>query len=123
MARYSGKKSMSEETREEGMRIAQSTQRPGQTKEQTKLIAQGIQRGIDLYKKQHKAKARDLDRRLRRAERGETHELPAQVTDDPDEGAGPPRARTLLPWLLLALTWLGIGAYLAFPSLRDLLGG
>ncbi len=123
MAKYTGKKSMSGATREEGLRIAQSTQRPGQTKEQTKLIAQGIQRGIDLYKKQHKAKARDLDRRLRRAERGESNESLAQPVDEPRERADPPRARTLLPWLLLALTWLGIGAYLVFPSLRDLLGG
>ena len=34
------------------MKIARSTQRPGQTKEQTKLIAQGIQKGIDQYKAQ-----------------------------------------------------------------------
>ncbi|MDF5538971.1 DUF2956 family protein, partial [Vibrio parahaemolyticus] len=31
----------SQETQAEAMRIAKSTQKPGQTKEQTKLIAQG----------------------------------------------------------------------------------
>ena len=33
----------SQETQAEAMRIAKSTQKPGQTKEQTKLIAQGIE--------------------------------------------------------------------------------
>ena len=121
MARYSGKKSISETTREEGLRIAQSTQRPGQTKEQTKLIAQGIQRGIDLYKKQHKAKARELDRKLRRLEEGQTTEV--ALVGDSAQVAPAPRGWQLLPWLLLALTWLGIGIYLTFPALVMWLGG
>ena len=50
----------SPEVVKEAENIAKGTQRPGQTKEQTKLIAQGIQKGIELYKKQHKGKTRDL---------------------------------------------------------------
>jgi len=38
------------------LKIARGTQRPAQTKEQTRLIAQGIQKGIELYKKQQKKK-------------------------------------------------------------------
>ena len=34
----------SEKTREESLQVAKATQKPGQTKEQTKLIAQGIQK-------------------------------------------------------------------------------
>ncbi|MCA2486923.1 MULTISPECIES: DUF2956 family protein, partial [Vibrio] len=34
------------ETQTEAMKIAKATQKPGQTKEQTKLIAQGIEKGI-----------------------------------------------------------------------------
>ena len=49
-------------TRDEAMKIARGTQRPGQTKEQTKLIAQGIQKGIEQYKKQMSGKARELDK-------------------------------------------------------------
>ena len=49
------------------MAIAKGTQKPGQTKEQTKLVAQGIQKGIELYKKQQKAKARELDKQLKKA--------------------------------------------------------
>ena len=39
------------QTQDEALKISKGTQRPAQTKEQTKLIAQGIQKGIDLYKK------------------------------------------------------------------------
>ena len=42
---------ISQETQEEALQIAKKTQRPGQTKEQTRLIAQGIQKGITEYKK------------------------------------------------------------------------
>ncbi|MEF1163713.1 DUF2956 family protein, partial [Vibrio parahaemolyticus] len=38
------------ETQTEAMKIAKATQKPGQTKEQTKLIAQGIEKGIAQYK-------------------------------------------------------------------------
>jgi len=44
------------------MKIARGTQKPGQTKEQTKLISQGIKKGIDQYKKQQSARARELDK-------------------------------------------------------------
>ncbi|HAJ92506.1 MAG TPA: DUF2956 domain-containing protein, partial [Gammaproteobacteria bacterium] len=47
MARYTKKHPPSEASQDEAMRIARGTQRPGQTKEQTKLIAQGIQKGIE----------------------------------------------------------------------------
>lgn len=37
----------SPETVEEAERVAKATQKPGQTKEQTRLIALGVQKGID----------------------------------------------------------------------------
>ena len=40
-------------------RVAKSIQKPGQSKDQTKLIAQGIEKGISEYKKQQKIKERD----------------------------------------------------------------
>ena len=65
MARYTSKNKISAETRHEAMTIAKGTQSAGQAKAQTKLIAQGIERGIDLYKKQRKEDGRDRDRRQR----------------------------------------------------------
>lgn len=44
MAKYD---KISPETQQEAMKIARANQKPGQTKEQTQLIAQGIQKGID----------------------------------------------------------------------------
>jgi len=49
---------VSDVIKEETMAIAKAKQRPGQSKEQTKLIARGIAEGIAEYKKQHKAKMR-----------------------------------------------------------------
>ena len=89
------------------MRIARANQRPGQTKEQTKLIAQGIQKGIDQYKKQQKAKARELDKRLKKVAAqaeavGQTQHEKVQVV----------RAKqSLLPWVLLLASWVGFVAY------------
>ena len=48
MAKYD---KISPETQQEAMKIARANQKPGQTKEQTQLIAQGIQKG-DVYKRQ-----------------------------------------------------------------------
>ena len=67
MARYSKKNSASEHSKIEGVTIAKGIQRPTQTKEQTKLVAQGIQKGIALYKKQQKSKAHELDKLLKKA--------------------------------------------------------
>ncbi|MGZ8216677.1 DUF2956 domain-containing protein [Methylomagnum sp.] len=54
---------------DEAMRMARAVQKPGQTKEQTKLVAQGIAKGIELYKKQQSAKARERDKARKRAQR------------------------------------------------------
>ena len=98
----------STETLEEAAKIAKGTQRPAQTKEQTRLIAQGIQKGIDQYKKQQKEKARELNKRLKKASRqtdssvqGEAPEIEAMIV----------YRQHWLPWLLLVLTWLGIGIF------------
>ena len=50
------KADISLETQDEAMMIAKKTQKPGQTKEQTRLIALGIQKGIADYKKSAKNK-------------------------------------------------------------------
>lgn len=107
MTRRSKKYQPSDLSRDEAMQIARGIQRPGQTKEQTKLIAQGIKKGIEQYKKQQNAKARELDKKLKKAH----------------QQATPPNAREVevqervihkqhwLPWVLLAVTWLTMAAY------------
>ena len=91
------------------MKIAKGTQRPGQTKEQTKLIAQGIQKGIEQYKKQQKAKARELDKNLKKSRKRLTEEHEDTITKVQVEVK-----HSLLPWVLLILSWVVFGCYFLF---------
>ena len=92
------------------MRVARATQRPGQSKEQTRLIAQGIQKGIDQYKKQQKAKARDLDRKLKKVSSAVPEQPPSTMELNGDDSRPP--VQSWLPWLLLLLSWIGFALYL-----------
>ncbi|MFT4720241.1 MAG: hypothetical protein ACI9SB_001410 [Candidatus Azotimanducaceae bacterium] len=92
---------ISEQTHAEAMKIARSTQRPGQTKEQTKLIAQGIEKGIAEYKKQQKVKARERDKQRKK-------DLRAKATSEDvvesTAGKKPYQWLYWLPWLGMAVT-------------------
>lgn len=91
------------------MKAARATQRPGQTKEQTKLIAQGIQKGIEQYKKQQSAKARELDKRLKKARQKQVEQVQEPM---PTEEVTRYR-QSKLAWVLLGLSWIGFALYLA----------
>jgi hypothetical protein len=100
----------SAETQAEAMQIAKATQKPGQTKEQTRLVAQGIQKGIELYKKQQKVKSRERDK-LRKKDLKEKQQpvepsetSPEQITE---------YKQHWLPWVLLIASWVGFVAYIA----------
>ena len=105
MAKYD---KISPETQQEAMKVARANQKPGQTKEQTQLIAQGIQKGIDEYKKQMKAKAREASRqkklqaRAKQPQQGE-HEEESEIDVIEVSRQHP------LPWVLLVLSWLVFG--------------
>ncbi len=107
MAKHSKKYQSSEVTQDETIRIARGTQRPGQTKEQTKLIAQGIQKGIEQYKKQQNAKARELDKKLKKANQQVT---PSDAREIKVQERVVHRQHWL-PWALLVLTWLAVAVY------------
>ena len=51
-----------QEVQAEAIKVAKSIQKPKQTKDQTKLIAQGIEKGIAEYKKQQSKKSRERDK-------------------------------------------------------------
>mgnify|MGYP001945057741 CR=1 FL=1 len=97
---------VSEATKTEAMKLAKANQKPGQTKDQTKLIAQGIQKGIDQYKKQQKAKARELDKQRKKKQSQAVHADTETEMLDQENGA------SKLPWMLLLLSWGGFAAYL-----------
>ena len=97
-----------EATHDEAVRIARGRQRPGQTKEQTRLIAQGIQEGIRQYRKQQSARGRELDRKLKKVKQQTA--LPAVHEIEVREKVV--YRQHWLPWVLLVLSWLVMAAYL-----------
>ena len=111
MTKYSKDKNVSEKTKDDAMKIARGTQKPGQSKEQTKLIAQGIQKGIEQYKKTQSAKKRELDKKLSNASaKSHLSESAKATLSAPVETKGN-RLLNKLPWVLLFLSWLGFVAY------------
>ncbi|RTR40021.1 DUF2956 domain-containing protein [Shewanella canadensis] len=104
-------KNISNETQNEAMKVAKATQKPGQAKEQTKLIALGIEKGIAEYKKQQKSKARDRDKS--RKQEIKTKARAAEALDSDTAEIETKSNVQLLPWGLLVVSWIGfIGFYL-----------
>lgn len=67
---------------EEALAVARGIQKPGQTKEQTRLIAQGIAKGIEQYKRQQAAKSRERDKLRKRQQREKLSPQAEARTDD-----------------------------------------
>jgi len=100
----------SNETQEQALAVAKSIKKTGQTKEQTKLIAKGIEKGISEYKKQQKVKSRQRDKFKKQQAKSKTQEnttLEPEVVPSFD-------FKNSLPWVLLALSWLGFIVYSFF---------
>jgi hypothetical protein len=108
MTKHSKRRRTSEATPDESIKIARGTQQPGQTKEQTKLIARGIQKGIEQYKNQHNARARELDKKLKKV--NQQHALPDAHEISVQEKVI--YRQHWFPWLLLVLSWLAMAVYL-----------
>ncbi len=113
----SKKNTVSSETQNEAIKIARATQKPSQTKEQTRLIAQGIEKGIAQYKKQQKEKNRQIDKAKKKAHRQPT---PCQTAPENDPYVNNNTSDSVtqtskLPWILLALSWIG---FISFTLLR-----
>ncbi|MDE1225290.1 DUF2956 domain-containing protein [Vibrio aestuarianus] len=104
----------SEQTQQEAMKVALATQKPGQTKEQTKLIAQGIEKGIALYKKQHKEKHRQIDKTKKKAQQRKPSLSigPAPTVADRNMQETVNGPLKWLPWGLLITSWLGFIIYI-----------
>ncbi|QBF83291.1 DUF2956 domain-containing protein [Shewanella maritima] len=104
---------ISDETKQQAMAVAKANQKPGQTKEQTKLIAAGIEKGIAEYKKQQKAKARTRDKQRKAQIKAKQNQQAAEL--EPVEFEQPiytsqftPLAKALA--VLLVVSWGVIAA-------------
>ena len=108
------KQKVSPEVASDAMKLAKRRQSVGQTKEQTKIIAQGIQKGIAEYKKQQNSKLRALDKQ--RKQRRKQQEATGAESDDTSLEMIVDRRGQLLPWILLGLSWLGFAAYMVWQN-------
>jgi hypothetical protein len=88
----------SKEIQEQAMKVAKGTQRPNQTKEQTKFISQGIEKGIVEYKKQQNKKARERDKVRKSKLNG--------PVDEPEIIEVTNSNHNRLPWILLVVSWI-----------------
>ncbi|MGL5360754.1 MAG: DUF2956 domain-containing protein [Shewanella sp.] len=110
------KPTISSETQDDALAIAKATQKPGQTKEQTKLIAQGIEKGIAEYKKQQKAKARERDKLRKQQLKAKTRSgaEAEDMTEDNQLSAEVQSQFSRATWIaigLLLLSWVGFAGY------------
>ena len=111
---------------EEALKVARSIQAPGQTKEQTRLIAKGIEKGIALYKQQQNAKLRERDKARKKMlkERAERSDAQAGESDGFDSTDLHVKWTLLLVGCLFAVAALAhvarfaLGASLALGSLQ-----
>ncbi|MGL5030142.1 MAG: DUF2956 domain-containing protein [Aeromonas sp.] len=107
MAKYD---KISPQTQQEAINIARANQKPGQTKEQTQLIAQGIQKGIDEYKKQMKMRSREANRQKKLQTKGKPLlGASQQIEQESQLEIVTISQQHPLPWILLVLSWLGMG--------------
>ncbi|MCP5078380.1 MAG: DUF2956 domain-containing protein [Psychromonas sp.] len=102
------KQTISDETVGEALAVAKKTQKPGQTKEQTRLIALGIQKGITDYKKSAKAKQRQADKAQKKQKKQKLQN--SQTTEA--ESITPETNNKPLPWILLVTSWALFALYL-----------
>lgn len=97
----------------EALKAAKGNQKPGQTKEQTKLIAQGIEKGIAEYKKQQKAKSRERDK-ARKAQLKQKQS--AALSEEVNEQAKPIKPTKYV--VSLILSWVFFIAYIVSVELQ-----
>lgn len=95
---------ISKQARAEALKIARGTQRPGQKKEQTKLIAKGIEKGIAEFRKREKAKARERDKLRKKAKDPKPTQPQAEKIPDVQTKKSALRS-AWVPWLLLLASW------------------
>jgi len=114
MSKYKQSQAVSTKTMEAAMTIAKGTQKPNQTKEQTKIIAQGIQKGIAEYKKQQKSKARELDKLKKKI----IHQQQDSAKIDSSNHEDTQCKVQWLPWTLLVSSWLIMAAFFAWNNFQ-----
>lgn len=101
----SKQKKEARDLRAEASKIANSIKIEGQTAAETKAIATGIQRGLELFLRQQSEKTRELDKKIKKVKK-----ISQQLTQQPDASVSPTTefpspSRPWALWLLAGLSW------------------
>lgn len=116
MSKYK-KQQPSAETIDAAEKIARATQKPNQTKEQTKLIAQGIQKGIAEYKKQQKDKAHELGKLKKQyTQKINSQNQRGDIAVEIDNKKETDCKIQWLPWGLLIISWLSFAVFVTLNN-------
>ncbi|MDZ4262318.1 MAG: DUF2956 domain-containing protein [Pseudomonadota bacterium] len=91
------------DVRAEALKIANTIKTEGQTPVETKAIATGIQRGMEMFLRQQSEKTRELDKRVKKAKQLSNQLTQQKPADEADNTHTQKNSR--LPWVLLALSW------------------
>jgi hypothetical protein len=102
---------LSDEIQIEAMRVAKANQKHGQTKEQTKLIAQGIEKGISEYKKQQKVKARARDKQRKQKIKEGNNDEKVSLEDSYQTGNTSAANQIKILISLLVVSWIAFALY------------
>lgn len=101
--------------RSEALKIANTIKTEGQTTVETKAIANGIQRGMELFLRQHSEKTRELDKRVKKVKQLTTKLTQDKPADEKESVTTQTSPR--LPWVLLAISW---GIFLVVAVVKGL---
>jgi hypothetical protein len=95
--------------RADALKIANSIKIEGQSPVETKAIATGIQRGMEMFLRQQSEKTRELDKRVKKVKQLST-QLTQQKNPENHTETAAVQNPSRLPWVLLVLSW---GLFLA----------
>lgn len=90
--------------RAEALKIANTIKTEGQTPVETKAIANGIQRGMEMFLRQQSEKTRELDKRVKKVKQLSNQLTQQKPADEKEENINT-QINPRLPWVLLALSW------------------
>lgn len=90
--------------RAEALKIVNTIKTEGQTPVETKAIANGIQRGMEMFLRQQSEKTRELDKRVKKVKQL-SNQLTQQKSGDEKEEIADTTTQSSLPWVLLGLSW------------------
>lgn len=113
MSQSAQEKKTQRDLKAEAAKIVRTLIIRGESRAETQRIVSGVQRGIEYHLKQQSVRARELDKKAKKLKQIDSHSgAPSAAAPT----AGREYSSVLLPWGLLALSWVGFMGYLMFEA-------